>query len=100
MRLPLLATIAAIAATPALAEPAAGTATLAAPAGQARIVGEGGVWRCSGTTCSGPADTRPRLAVAACSALADVNGRVVAFIAGGTTFGEAELARCNRHVKS
>ncbi|WP_185965040.1 CC_3452 family protein [Glacieibacterium frigidum] len=100
MRFALLALIAAIAASPALAETVAGTATLAAPAAQTKIVGEGGVWRCSGTTCTGPADTRARLAVAACSAVADANGRVVAFSAGGTEFAAAELARCNRHVKS
>jgi len=96
----MLLILAAITSSPAIAEPARGTATLATPAAQARIVGEGGVWRCTGTTCTGPADTRARLAVAACSAVADANGRVTAFSAGGTDFAEAELARCNRHVKS
>ena len=43
--------------------------------------------------------TRTGLAVAACSQVADANGRVTAFTAGATSFAEAELKRCNRHVK-
>jgi len=85
---------------PSFAETAQGRATLAVPAAQTKIVGEGGVWRCANTTCTGPADTRARMAVAACTAVADANGRVVSFAAGGVDFAEAELARCNRRVKS
>ena len=102
MRLALIsfAAIAATFATAAAAAPVAGTATLAAPASLSKVVGEGGVWRCDGATCTGMADARVGLAVAACAAVADANGRVMAFTAGETAFGEAELKRCNRHVKS
>lgn len=81
------------------AEPAAGVATLAAPAQQAKISGEAGVWRCDGTSCTGLADTRIGIAVAACTMVANANGRVASFTAGATSFGEPELKRCNRHVK-
>ncbi len=94
-----MAVIAASLGTSAVAEPVAGTATLAAPASLAKVVGEGGVWHCEGATCTGMADARPALAVAACSAVADANGRVTAFSAGATAFGEPERKRCNRHVK-
>ncbi len=83
----------------ATAAPAPGTATLAAPAVKARVTGAGGVWTCTGTSCSGPADTVVGNAVAACTELADRNGRVTAFSAGSLTFAEAELTRCNRHIK-
>ncbi len=96
----LMAAIATTFASAAAALPVAGTATLAAPASQTKIVGEGGVWRCDGATCTGMADARPALAVAACAAVADTAGRVTAFTAGAMTFGEPELKRCNRHVRS
>ena len=96
----LMTAIAASLATAAVAAPAAGTATLAAPASLTKVVGDGGVWHCDGMTCTGMADARPALAVAACAAVADANGRVTAFSAGDTAFAEAELKRCNRHVKS
>ena len=81
------------------AAPVTATATLTAPARQERMIGEAGVWRCEGTNCTGPADTRTGLAVAACTAVASANGQVASFVAGPTSFGEAELKRCNRHVK-
>ncbi len=81
------------------AEPSAGIATLASPAQQAKVSGEAGVWRCEGTSCTGLADTRVGIAVAACTMVANANGRVTNFTAGGTGFGETELKRCNRHVK-
>ena len=82
------------------AAPVAGTATLAGPASAAKIVGDGGVWRCEGTTCTGQADARTSLAVAACSAVADGAGRVVAFAVAETAFDEAALKRCNRHLRA
>lgn len=97
-RVSLLA-IAAIWSSAALAGPVAGTATLAAPAEAASVTGEGGVWRCTGTSCTGPANTVTSIAVAACTVVADKAGRVTAFTAGDTSFGEAELTRCNRHKK-
>lgn len=41
-----------------------------------------------------------RDAVAACTGVANAAGRVAAFTAAGYSFTEADLARCNRHVKS
>lgn len=84
--------------TPAFAAPVAGTASLAADASKDRIVTDAGVWTCTGATCSGRADTVTSLAVAACTAVADKAGRVSSFSAGNTAFGDAELARCNRHL--
>ncbi len=95
----LIAAIAVSFATAASAGPAPGTATLAAPALHPKVVGDAGSWRCDGTTCTGTADTSTRVAVATCTLVANANGRVTAFAAGPTAFGEAELARCNRHVK-
>ena len=86
------------ASSPAFAAPADGSATLAAPARATRVVTDAGVWRCDGTGCTGPADTLTGPAVAACTGVADANGRVTAFTAA-QTFGEAELKRCNRHVR-
>lgn len=99
LRLTMIAIAASFAAAGANAETAPGSATLAAPAHQGRIAGEAGVWRCDGTSCTGIADTRTGLAVEACTMVASANGRVTAFNAGATSFGEAELKRCNRHVK-
>ena len=73
--------------------------TLAAPALQAQITSDTGVWRCKDTTCTGVTDTHVAAAVATCTMLAAVNGPVASFTAGSTAFGEAELKRCNRHVK-
>ncbi len=86
--------------SPAFAAPAPGTATLGAPTAKAmRVVAETGAWRCEGSRCSGPADTVTRVAVAACTAVADRAGRVTAFSVGSLAFGDADLARCNRNVK-
>lgn len=93
------AAIAAISASAATAAPVPGTATLAAEAVRAKIVGESGSWRCDGTSCTGMTDTSVGPAVATCTMVANANGRVTAFAAGPTPFGEAELKRCNRHVK-
>jgi hypothetical protein len=98
IRLSLIA-IAVIFSSSANAAPTTGTATLAAPAEIARIVTETGSWRCSGTRCDGLADSMTNIGVAACTAVADRAGRVVAFTAGETAFGDAELKRCNRHIK-
>ncbi len=84
---------------PASAGPVPGTATLAAPADIGRIVTDAGVWQCSGNSCTGSAESVTGIAVAACTAVADTAGRVTAFTAGSTNFGEAELSRCNRHIR-
>jgi len=92
--------LAAITASPALAAPVAATATLAAPARSDRAVTPEGVWRCTADSCTGNALPITGEAVGVCSAVADHAGRVKAFTVGALTFAEAELARCNRHVKS
>ena len=83
----------------AVAAPVPATATLVAAAQQAQVVGDGVVWRCEGTSCTGLADARVGQAVATCTQIASVNGTVASFTAGATSFGENELKRCNRHVK-
>lgn len=95
----ILIAIAASLSGSAFAAPAPGTATLAAPAMQTRITSETGVWQCKDNSCTGTADTHIPLAVATCTMLAAANGPVASFSAGGTAFGEAELKRCNRHIK-
>ncbi|KAB7648525.1 CC_3452 family protein [Polymorphobacter fuscus] len=92
--------IAAISASAAAAAPVAGTATLAAPAAAERVTTARGLWQCTGTSCAGTADSVVNTAVGLCTTLADRAGRVSAFSAGDAAFGEAELARCNRHLKS
>jgi len=99
MRL-MLTLIAVITSSSALAAPGPSTARLAAPARTANAVTEAGVWRCDGTACTGMASPMLREAVAACTGVADAAGRVAAFTAVDYSFTEADLARCNRHVKS
>ncbi|WP_419814025.1 CC_3452 family protein [Glacieibacterium sp.] len=99
-KLALIGVIAAIVAAPAFAAPIDGSATLAAPARADRVVSENGIWHCAGDSCTGTTLAATGAAVAACTAVAAVNGRVNAFAVGGISFGEAELKRCNRHVKS
>jgi hypothetical protein len=96
----LLIAIALISSSAATAAPAPGAASLVAPAEIARIITEAGSWACSGTACAGPADSVTSVAVAVCTALADRAGRITAFSAGATAFGDAELKRCNRHIKA
>ncbi len=95
----LLILIAAIAAGSASAAPGPATATLAAP-GRPTVLTDSGMWRCAGTACAGPGSTRLREAVGVCTSVADTAGRVVAFTAAGYAFSDADLVRCNRHVKS
>ncbi len=99
MRL-LVAVIAVITSSSALAAPGPSTARLAAPARTPNPVTEAGVWHCDGTACTGMASPMLREAVAACTGVASTAGRVAAFTAAGYAFAEADLVRCNRHVKS
>ena len=99
LKFALIAAIAATIAAPALAAPVEASATLAAPARSERVVTENGIWRCTGDSCTGTTLASTSMAVAACSAVAAVNGRVGGFTVAGTSFGDAELKRCNRHVK-
>ena len=98
MRL-LLAILAAITSSPALAAPGPGAAQLAAPTRVATVITDTGLWHCAGTTCTGAGSTVLHEAVAACTGVADGAGRVAAFASAGYTFADADLVRCNRHVK-
>jgi hypothetical protein len=64
------------------------------------VVTDAGMWHCAGTACAGPGSTSLREAVGVCTSVADAAGRVVAFSAAGYSFTDADLVRCNRHVKS
>lgn len=99
MRL-ILALIAAITSTSALAAPGPSTAQLAAPVRAQTAITDFGVWHCDGTSCTGLSSPMLREAVAACTGVAAAAGRVAAFTAAGYSFTDADLARCNRHVKS
>ncbi len=85
--------------SPVFAAPVSGTATLAAAASKAKLVTDAGSWTCTGTSCTGTSDTVTSNAVAVCTGVADRAGRVTAFASGETVFADAELARCNRHLK-
>ncbi len=95
----LFVAITLIASAPVLADPIEGSATLAAPAKVSRVAGDTSAWRCDGTQCTGGVEPDKRSAMVTCTAVADTAGRVRAFTAGATSFAEADLARCNRHVK-
>ena len=95
-----LAVIAAITSSSALAAPGPSTAQLAAPARAPQAITDGGTWHCDGSSCTGMASPMLREAVAVCTGVAVGAGRVVAFTAAGYSFTDADLARCNRHVKS
>jgi hypothetical protein len=94
------ALMAVITSAPASAASGPATAQLAAPTRAAMIVTDAGTWHCDGTACSGTASPALREAVAVCTGLAAGAGRVAAFTAAGYRFSDADLARCNRHVKS
>jgi hypothetical protein len=95
----ILAVIAVITSSSALAAPGPASATLAAPARADKVITDAGMWHCDGTTCAGMAGRVLHEAVAACTSVADGAGRVAAFTAVGYTFGAGDLVRCNRHVK-
>jgi hypothetical protein len=94
----MLVTIVAITAIPAFADTVPGHAVLAGTA-NATVVAPNGAWHCTANACSGPTDTRLASAVADCTAVADGAGRVAAFTAGSYAFADADLTRCNRHLK-
>ena len=76
---------------------AAGTpyysATLAAPASEARTVAGGIAWNCEGTTCvASKASARP---LRICRGLNRKFGEVASFKVLGQPIEEAELAKCN-----
>lgn len=76
---------------------AAGTAyysaTLAAPASEARFVAGGVAWTCEGTTCvAGKASARP---LRVCRGLNRKSGEIVNFKMLGQPIEAEELAKCN-----
>lgn len=99
MRL-IFAVMAAITSSSALAQPGTSTAQLAAQARTTVVTGENTMWHYGDTSCTGMASPALHEAVATCTGIADTAGRVVAFAAPGYSFTEADLVRCNRHVKS
>lgn len=69
------------------------TATLAAPAGEARFVAGGVAWTCEGTTCvAGKASARP---LRICRGLSRKSGEIASFKVLGQSIEAEELAKCN-----
>jgi hypothetical protein len=69
------------------------TATLAAPASEARFVAGGVAWTCEGTTCvAGKASARP---LRICRGLNRKSGEVATFRVLGQPLEAEELAKCN-----
>ncbi|MFM7404048.1 MAG: CC_3452 family protein [Erythrobacter sp.] len=69
------------------------SATLAAPASEARVVAGGVAWSCDGTTCvAGKASARP---LRVCRGLNHKFGEVASFKVLGNPIEDAELAKCN-----
>lgn len=102
--MPRFATIALAAALPlaALATPLAAApasqaghivAQLAAPTDQARVIAGGVVFRCEGTTCTGPRSGDRPLRI--CTELRREVGTISGFTIGGEPVSESLLARCN-----
>ncbi len=83
-----------IASVPAAAAPSTADVTRASQS--ARVVTQGGIWSCQGTTCQGATSDRQRDQVRTCGEIASQFGPVTRFSAGSVTFGPAELDRCNR----
>lgn len=75
------------------AGPAYYSATLTAPASEARFVAGGVAWTCEGTTCvAGKASARP---LRICRGLNRKSGEIANFKVLGQPIEEAELAKCN-----
>lgn len=75
------------------AGPAYYSATLTAPASEARFVAGGVAWTCEGTTCvAGKTSARP---LRICRGLNRKSGEIANFKVLGQPIEEAELAKCN-----
>jgi hypothetical protein len=69
------------------------SATLAAPAGEARAVAGGVAWTCEGATCvANKTNARP---LRVCRGLNRKFGEIAAFSANGEALPAEELAKCN-----
>jgi len=69
------------------------TATLSAPAGEARAVAGGVAWACDGATCvAGKASARP---LRICRGLNRKFGEIATFKVDGEDLAADELAKCN-----
>ncbi len=69
------------------------TAELAQPTSEDEVIAGGVVFRCEGTTCTGPRSGDRPLRV--CSQLRRQVGTIASFTAGGETLPDSRLARCN-----
>lgn len=69
------------------------TAELAQPASEAEVIAGGVLFRCEGTTCTGPRSGDRPLRV--CSQLRRQVGTIVSFTAGGEALSDSHLSRCN-----
>jgi hypothetical protein len=87
-------TLAALAASPALATNY--SAKPITPAGQ-KVVARDVIWACGPAACQGSTpESRPAIV---CQSLAKKVGRLENFVANGRAFGPAELDRCNTAAK-
>lgn len=68
-------------------------AQLAAPTQETRAIAGGVVFRCEGTTCSGPRSGDRPLRV--CTELRREVGQIASFTVDGEAISESLLARCN-----
>ena len=84
--------VAALAATPALANSGYSVTLANAPA-EAKIMAAGTVFQCNGADCTAREAASSPLRV--CTALAKETGPVASFSFAGKAFDEAKLAKCN-----
>ncbi len=63
----------------------------------AKFVGKGVVWRCTGTTCIAPeSPSRPAIS---CAAFVKQAGKVTSFTVNGVALDEKALERCNSYAR-
>ncbi len=84
-------------ATNAFAQTSAYSLTHESAASPSKVIIRDTIWRCAGGTCTTAAiTTRPELA---CATAARKIGKITAFGGAGTTFDQAQLAKCNVKAK-
>ena len=87
--------VAALAATPALAQSGYSVTLTSAPT-ETKIMAGGTVFQCNGTDCTAREAAGSPLRV--CTALAKETGPVASFAFAGKAFDEAKLAKCNANA--
>lgn len=86
-----------VAAAPAAAQPGFYSLTTANPVSAGKSVVRDLLFACAGATCTaGEGNSRPAIV---CAAAAKEFGRVTSFSAGGRSFDDEALARCNQKAK-